>query len=249
MCCEDWATNVRILHATRRCSAMPVLSHMHHLFNTEQCQTYIHTLRWQDRPLQCPRCQSHTIGRWAGINTASDANASGAIAASVPSTTLPIPCCTRASGRWRAGYLRPFCGASPARPGVLYGRRGAIAGRALAGAGGCAIQPCPMRCSARWRAWLKRVNSSTRLARRAKPSGVVKSPWGTAHLGAARSVSPVGGMTTKTGPPSSPGSVARERSSSRRPAIARSRRGQRRLTSRCTWAVGSTRTPLAAIEP
>ena len=43
---------------------MPVLSHLHHLFNTEQCQASIHTLRWKDRPLQCPRCQSHHIGQW-----------------------------------------------------------------------------------------------------------------------------------------------------------------------------------------
>jgi transposase-like protein len=43
---------------------MPVRSHLHHLFNAEQCQAYIHTLRWKDRPLQCPRCQSHHIGRW-----------------------------------------------------------------------------------------------------------------------------------------------------------------------------------------
>jgi len=28
---------------------MPVLSHLHHLFNAEQCQAYIHTLRWKDR--------------------------------------------------------------------------------------------------------------------------------------------------------------------------------------------------------
>jgi hypothetical protein len=42
---------------------MPVLSHLPHLFNAEQCQAYIHTLRWQDRPLQCPRCQSHHIGQ------------------------------------------------------------------------------------------------------------------------------------------------------------------------------------------
>src|SRR5687767_14065275 len=51
-------------HDIRRFSAMPVLSHLHHLFNAEQCQAYIHTLRWKDRPLQCPRCQSHHIGRW-----------------------------------------------------------------------------------------------------------------------------------------------------------------------------------------
>jgi transposase-like protein len=43
---------------------MPVLSHIHHLFNAEQCQAYIRRLRWQDRSLQCPRCQSHHIGQW-----------------------------------------------------------------------------------------------------------------------------------------------------------------------------------------
>ncbi len=43
---------------------MPVLSHLHQLFNAEQCQAYIHTRRWKDRPLQCPRCQSHHVGRW-----------------------------------------------------------------------------------------------------------------------------------------------------------------------------------------
>ena len=43
---------------------MPVLSHLHHLFNAEQCQAYIHTLRWKDRPLQCPRCQSQDIDPW-----------------------------------------------------------------------------------------------------------------------------------------------------------------------------------------
>jgi hypothetical protein len=37
---------------------MPVLSDVHQLFNAEQCQAYIHTLRWKDRLLQCPRCQS-----------------------------------------------------------------------------------------------------------------------------------------------------------------------------------------------
>jgi transposase-like protein len=43
---------------------MPVLSHVHQLFNADQCQAYIRTLRWKDRPLQCPRCQSHHIGYW-----------------------------------------------------------------------------------------------------------------------------------------------------------------------------------------
>jgi transposase-like protein len=43
---------------------MAIVSHLHQLFNTETCQAYIHALRWKDRPLQCPRCQSHHIGPW-----------------------------------------------------------------------------------------------------------------------------------------------------------------------------------------
>src|SRR5499427_6846633 len=43
---------------------MPTLAYVHHLFSLEQCQAYIHTLRWKDRPLQCPRCQSHNVGPW-----------------------------------------------------------------------------------------------------------------------------------------------------------------------------------------
>jgi transposase-like protein len=43
---------------------MPVLSYVHQLFHADQCQSYIHTLRWKDRPLQCPRCQSHDVDPW-----------------------------------------------------------------------------------------------------------------------------------------------------------------------------------------
>jgi transposase-like protein len=43
---------------------MPILSHLHHLFSTEDCQAYIHTLRWNKRPLQCPRCDSHHVSPW-----------------------------------------------------------------------------------------------------------------------------------------------------------------------------------------
>jgi len=43
---------------------MAMIAHLHHLFNPETCQSYIHTLRWKDRPLQCPRCQSHHVGPW-----------------------------------------------------------------------------------------------------------------------------------------------------------------------------------------
>jgi len=43
---------------------MSIASHLHQLFNTETCQVYIHALRWKERPLQCPRCQSHNVGPW-----------------------------------------------------------------------------------------------------------------------------------------------------------------------------------------
>jgi hypothetical protein len=43
---------------------MPVLSYIPHLFNAEQCHASIHTLQWQDRSLQCPRCQSQDVDPW-----------------------------------------------------------------------------------------------------------------------------------------------------------------------------------------
>src|SRR4029453_3974805 len=43
---------------------MPVLSYVHQLFDLDQCHAYIHILRWKDRLLQCPRCQSQNVGPW-----------------------------------------------------------------------------------------------------------------------------------------------------------------------------------------
>ena len=43
---------------------MPVLSYVHPLFKVEQCHAYLHTLRWQERPLQCPRCRSQDVAPW-----------------------------------------------------------------------------------------------------------------------------------------------------------------------------------------
>src|ERR671932_185552 len=47
---------------------MLTLSHVHQLFSLETCQTYIHALRWKDRPLQCPRCQSQDIDPWGNYH-------------------------------------------------------------------------------------------------------------------------------------------------------------------------------------
>src|SRR5262245_34513914 len=43
---------------------MSTLAYLHQFFNIGQCQSYLHTLRWKDRPLQCPRCQSLNVGPW-----------------------------------------------------------------------------------------------------------------------------------------------------------------------------------------
>src|SRR5215510_160176 len=43
---------------------MSIVAHLHQLFNAETCQAYLQTLRWKDRPRQCPRCQSHNVGPW-----------------------------------------------------------------------------------------------------------------------------------------------------------------------------------------
>ena len=43
---------------------MPVLSSLQQLFTVEQCHAYIHPLRWKERPLRCPRCQSQDVDPW-----------------------------------------------------------------------------------------------------------------------------------------------------------------------------------------
>jgi hypothetical protein len=44
------------------------LSPLHQLFSLATCQTYIHALRWKDRPLQCPRCQSQDVDPWGAYH-------------------------------------------------------------------------------------------------------------------------------------------------------------------------------------
>ena len=47
---------------------MSMVSPLHHFFHAETCQSYIHTLRWKDRPLQCPRCESLNVGPWGAYH-------------------------------------------------------------------------------------------------------------------------------------------------------------------------------------
>jgi hypothetical protein len=43
---------------------MSMVSHLHHLFDPEMCQSYIHTLRWKDRPLQCKPRHNYRGSCW-----------------------------------------------------------------------------------------------------------------------------------------------------------------------------------------
>jgi transposase-like protein len=43
---------------------MPSFSYLYQLFNADPCHAFIHTLRWKDRPLPCPRCQSQDVNPW-----------------------------------------------------------------------------------------------------------------------------------------------------------------------------------------
>ena len=39
---------------------MSIVSHLHQLFNAETCQSYIHALRWKDRPCNAPDVRATT---------------------------------------------------------------------------------------------------------------------------------------------------------------------------------------------
>ena len=47
---------------------MAMVSHLHHFFHAATCQSSLHTLRWKDRPLQCPPCESLNVGPWGAYH-------------------------------------------------------------------------------------------------------------------------------------------------------------------------------------
>ena len=161
-------------------------------------------------PSNVPGARARTSIRGGSTITAPDANATGATAASVPSMTSLTPSCTRASGRCHTGFWRPFCCVSPAHRGVLPESWGSISGPVIGGVGGSAMPRFPMRRSVSWRAPWKRMTSITPLGRRDKRNRAGRKHWDAVRVGAVRSASPAGGIMTKTGPPLSPGSAARE---------------------------------------
>ena len=136
---------------------MLTLSHVHQLFSVETCHTYIHALRWKDRPLQCPRCQSHNVGPWGTYHYQPGLQRYRCKEKACKRTfndltgTL-LDGSKRSVMHWiLATFLLCLVGSSRriAREFV------SMSVPAIAGAAGYARPPCPMRSVVSWKARLK----------------------------------------------------------------------------------------------
>ena len=146
-----------------------------------------------------------TLDAEARTITGQDADAIGATAVGVPSTTSPIRCWPKASGRWDTGFSPPSCCASRVHRGASPENWASLSLRAPAGAGGCAMRPCPMRSVVSEQGRSKPMTSITPPDTRDRPRRAGRNRWAASHGVAARNASPGGAITTKIGPRSSPG--------------------------------------------
>jgi hypothetical protein len=62
---------------------MPILSHLHQLFNAETCDASLLMLGWKDRLLSCPHGQSQDISPWGNHDCPSMIRSS---------VLAPLPC-------------------------------------------------------------------------------------------------------------------------------------------------------------
>ena len=170
-------------------------SHVHQLFSVETCQTSLHPLRWKDRPLPCPRCQSQAVDPWGQYH-------------------------------YRPGGKRSWCNGCKR---TFHERTHTLLQQST--------RSLPY--------WL--LATCLRLARRATRPTAGSRSGGAGRVAGVSSARRAGATMPKPGARCLRGAVARGRSSSRRPKIARSRRCQRPPPSRCTRAVSCRRTRPAAI--
>ena len=124
---------------------MAILSHLHQLFEVQTCYAYIHSLRWKDRPLQCPRCQSDDIDPWGNYHYRPGCKRYWCNGCDRTFNDLTNTMCTRANGRCHTGFWLPFCCACRVPLDVLPESWGSISGPAIAGVGGYATRPCLTR--------------------------------------------------------------------------------------------------------
>ena len=200
---------------------MSIVSHLHHLFNPDTCQSYLHTLRWKDRALQCPRCQSHHVGPWGALPLPARPETLSLVRErlqSAPSMTSAETLWTAASARHALDARRTFLLCLSCSSQRIAREVEVMSGPATAGAGGYAMPPCPMSWSGSWRAPWKRMNSITPLARRGKRHRAGKNLWAAARWAPQETRKPGRGhYDQRPAQRLSRKSAARGRSSSRRP--------------------------------
>jgi transposase-like protein len=195
---------------------MSMGSQLHHLFNPATCQSSIHTLRWKDRPLQCPRCQSHNVGPWGAYHYQPGLKRYRCKEQDCKRT------CNDLTGTLLDGSKRSVMHWILATFLLCL----SCSSRRIAREVGV-----HMRTSYRWCWWLRNAALSYEMEwplegtveaddlyhtaghkGQAKPSRAGKSHWAARHEVGARNASPGAAMTTRIGLPSSRGSAAREES-------------------------------------
>ncbi len=87
---------------------MPGLAHVPPPFNAEQCPAYLHTLRWQDRPLPWPRCRSAHMGRWGTSQYRPGGQRSGCHGGQRTFNDLPATLLPQRQRARSHGILAPF---------------------------------------------------------------------------------------------------------------------------------------------
>ena len=184
---------------------MSIVSHLHHFFHAETCQSYIHTLRWKDRPLQCPQCQSSTSAPGARTIPCQDerywCKERGCKPPSPTSRDAPrTPAGARDALDPRDLSLCLACSSRRiARELGVHGRTG------YRWCWWLPMRPCPTRCGASWPGPLKRMTSITPPATRGRPRRAGQKRWAAAPWPSEETRARAGAYA-RIGRPSSPGS-------------------------------------------
>jgi transposase-like protein len=220
---------------------MPILSYLHQLFDVPTCYAYIHRLRWKDRPLQCPRCQSHDVGSWGDYHYRSGCQ------------RYRCRDCERTFNDLTGTLMHQSKRSLPHWILATFLLCLTCSSRRIAREVGVHI-----RTSYRWCWWLRNAALSYEMERqlegtieaddlyhtaghKGQAKGGARSRWAAERVAGARSASPAAATTTKIGPPSLPGSAARVVSWCTQHGTLPSRRCRRPLTSPCKRAVAFIR--------
>jgi hypothetical protein len=122
-------------------------------------------------------------------------------APSVKGRAARVPSMTALARAWRAasasvmhGMLAPFLVCLSCAAWRMPQRWGSMSARVTAGAGGCAMRPCPPRWSGNGRAPSKPMTSSTPRATRDRQRRAGRNREAARHGGVASSASPAGAM-------------------------------------------------------